>query len=383
MPEQENAEEELRLKPEVKARSPKRRYDMHLEEGSVPEAYTKYISGKIAFLVIGLGVLGVLVVFSVSAGSMRIPAMDVLGTLMFRHLSDRLDAVVFNIRLPQVLTAVIAGAGLSVAGAVMQAVLGNPLASPYTLGISQAAAFGAAFSVMIMGSGVMLSSAADAVKVVQPGITAIAAFIASVAATGTVILVAHVKKGAPEVMVLAGVALGSLFTAGTMFLQYFADDVQLAAMVFWTFGDVARTDWKELGVMTTATGVTILFFIFNAWNFNAVDAGDETALSLGVHVRRVRFSGMFIASLVTAVIISFVGIIGFVGLVCPHMVRRIIGDDYRFLIPGSCIMGGILLLAADTAARLAMAPKVLPVAVLTSFVGAPMFLYLIIKGYRK
>ncbi|MFP4481960.1 MAG: FecCD family ABC transporter permease [Thermovirgaceae bacterium] len=356
---------------------------MHLEEGSVPEAYTKYISGKIAFLVIGLGVLGVLVVFSVSAGSMRIPAMDVLGTLMFRHLSDRLDAVVFNIRLPQVLTAVIAGAGLSVAGAVMQAVLGNPLASPYTLGISQAAAFGAAFSVMIMGSGVMLSSAADAVKVVQPGITAIAAFIASVAATGTVILVAHVKKGAPEVMVLAGVALGSLFTAGTMFLQYFADDVQLAAMVFWTFGDVARTDWKELGVMTTATGVTILFFIFNAWNFNAVDAGDETALSLGVHVRRVRFSGMFIASLVTAVIISFVGIIGFVGLVCPHMVRRIIGDDYRFLIPGSCIMGGILLLAADTAARLAMAPKVLPVAVLTSFVGAPMFLYLIIKGYRK
>jgi iron complex transport system permease protein len=236
---------------------------------------------------------------------------------------------------------------------------------------------------MVMGSGVMLSSAADAVNVVQPGITASAAFIASMAATGMIILVAHLKRGAPEVMVLAGVALGSLFTAGTMFLQYFADDVQLAAMVFWTFGDVARADWNELGVMAVVTGAATLFFMLNAWNFNAVDAGDETALSLGVHVRRVRFSGMFTASLVTAVIISFVGIIGFVGLVCPHMVRRIIGDDYRFLIPGSCIMGGILLLAADTAARLAMAPKVLPVAVLTSFVGAPVFLYLIIKGYRK
>jgi iron complex transport system permease protein len=302
---------------------------------------------------------------------------------LLRHVSDRLDVIVFSIRLPQVLSAVIAGAGLSIAGVVMQAVLGNPLASPYTLGISQAAAFGAAFSVMVMGSGVMLSSAADAVNVVQPGITASAAFIASMAATGMIILVAHLKRGAPEVMVLAGVALGSLFTAGTMFLQYFADDVQLAAMVFWTFGDVARADWNELGVMAVVTGAAVLFFVFNAWNFNAVDAGDETALSLGVHVRRVRFSGMFTASLVTAVIISFVGIIGFVGLVCPHMVRRIIGDDYRFLIPGSCIMGGILLLAADTAARLAMAPKVLPVAVLTSFVGAPVFLYLIIKGYRK
>jgi iron complex transport system permease protein len=356
---------------------------MHLEDGSIPVAYTRYISGKIAFLVTSLAVLCVLVVISVSVGSLRIPAADVLRTLLFRHVSDRLDVVVFSIRLPQVLSAVIAGAGLSIAGVVMQAVLGNPLASPYTLGISQAAAFGAAFSVMVMGSGVMLSSAADAVNVVQPGITASAAFIASMAATGMIILVAHLKRGAPEVMVLAGVALGSLFTAGTMFLQYFADDVQLAAMVFWTFGDVARADWNELGVMAVVTGAAVLFFVFNAWNFNAVDAGDETALSLGVHVRRVRFSGMFTASLVTAVIISFVGIIGFVGLVCPHMVRRIIGDDYRFLIPGSCIMGGILLLAADTAARLAMAPKVLPVAVLTSFVGAPVFLYLIIKGYRK
>jgi len=366
-----------------KGRFQARGENMHLEDGSVPVGYVKYINGKIAFLLAGLALLCVLIVISISVGSVRIPAVDVLKTLMFRHVSERLDLVVFNIRLPQVMAAVIAGAGLSVAGAVMQSVLGNPLGSPYTLGISQAAAFGAAFSVMVMGSGVMLSSTADAINVAQPGITATIAFVASIVATGVIILVAHLKRGAPEVMVLAGVALGSLFTAGTMFLQYFADDVQLAAMIFWTFGDVARADWRELGVMTTVTGVAALFFMFNAWNYNAVDAGDETALSLGVHVRRVRFSGMFMASLLTSVIISFVGIIGFVGLVCPHMVRRVIGDDNRFLIPGSCIMGGILLLAADTTARIAMAPRVLPVAVLTSFVGAPVFLYLIIKGNRK
>lgn len=356
---------------------------MHLEDGSVPVAYTKYLGGKVAFILAGAALLAIMIVVAISVGSVRIPPGDVLRTLLLRHVSVRLDLVVFNIRLPQVLAAVVAGAGLSVAGAVMQSVLGNPLGSPYTLGISQAAAFGAAFSVMVMGSGVMLSSAADAVNVIRPGVTATAAFLVSMAATGVVILVAHLRRGAPEVMVLAGVALGSLFTAGTMFLQYFADDVQLAAMVFWTFGDVARAGWNELGIMSAATGAVILFFMFNAWNYNAVDAGDETALGLGVQVRRVRFLGMLLASLVTAVIISFIGIIGFVGLVCPHMVRRIIGDDNRFLIPGSCVTGGLLLLTADTAARLVMAPKVLPVAVLTSFVGAPVFLYLIIQGYRK
>jgi len=356
---------------------------MHLEEGTVPAGYVKYIWAKISLIIAGLVLLAVLVVFSVSIGSVSYDPMDVLKTLFMSHVSRQLDVVVFNIRLPQVLTAVVAGAGLSVAGVVMQSVLGNPLGSPFTLGISQAAAFGAAFSVMIMGGGLMRSSLSDAITVIRPGLTTVAAFAASMIATGIVIMVARIRKGSPEVMILAGVALGSLCSAATMFLQYFADDVQLAAMVFWTFGDLARVGWRELGIISAVTGACILFFVFNSWNYNAIDAGDETATSLGVNVKVVRFLGMSLASLVTAVIISFVGVIGFVGLVCPHMVRRSIGDDNRFLIPGSVVMGSLLLLAADTAARVMMAPNVLPVAVLTSFVGAPIFLYLLVRGYRR
>lgn len=356
---------------------------MHLEEGTVPPGYARYIGEKVFLLLVGFALLGALVVFAIAIGSVSYDPFDVLKTLARMPVSKQLDVVVFNIRLPQVLAAVVAGAGLSAAGVVMQSVLCNPLGSPFTLGVSQAAAFGAAFSVMVMGSGFMQSSVSDAVTVVRPGITTMMAFIASMAATGVVVLVAKVRRGSPEVMILAGVALGSLCTAATMFLQYFADDVQLAAMVFWTFGDLARAGWKELGLISAVTAFCILFFAANAWNYNAIDAGDETAMSLGVNVKNVRFLGMALSSLVTAVIISFVGVIGFVRLVCPHIARRLVGGDNRFLLPGSCLVGAILLLAADMAARVMMSPNVLPVAVLTSFVGAPMFLYLLVKGYQR
>jgi len=356
---------------------------MHLEDGGIPSGYTRYAGAKITTLFAGLLILMFLVVLSVSVGSVSMAFSDVLKTLLGIRVSKMIDVVVFSIRLPQVLAAVVAGAGLSVSGAVMQSVLGNPLGSPYTLGISQAAAFGAAFSVMILGAGSMHSASGDAITIAHPGVTAASAFAASMVATAVVVLISRLRRGSPEVMILAGVAMGSLCTAGTMFLQYFADDVQLAAMVFWSFGDVSRASWRELAIMASVVAAAVLFFVFNAWNYNAIDAGDETAGSLGVNVKVVRFLGMIISSLVTAVVISLVGVIGFVGLVCPHMVRRILGDDNRFLIPGSCLMGAALLLAADTAARVIMAPYVLPVAVLTSFVGAPVFLYLLVKGYSR
>jgi iron complex transport system permease protein len=167
-----------------------------------------------------------------------------------------------------------------------------------------------------------------------------------------------------------------------MFLQYFADDTQLAAMVFWTFGDTARASWSELGVVAGVTAVCTLFFLANAWNYNAIDAGEETARGLGIRVDRVRLLGMLAASLLTAVSIAFLGIIGFVGLVVPHMVRRMIGADHRFLLPACLVGGGLLLLISDTAARLILAPHILPVSVLTAFLGAPVFITLIIKGNR-
>ncbi len=356
---------------------------MHFADGAVPEDYLVYVRRKFFWIMGGLLLLFIMLIYSISVGAVTIPPYEVLQTLMGQSVSTKWDSIIWNIRLPQSLAAIVAGAGLSVAGVVMQSILRNPLGSPFTLGISNAGAFGAAVSVIILGTGKMQSTAADAVIINNPYMTTIVAFIFCLLATGIILLISRIRAASPEVMVLAGVALSSLFTAGTMFLQYFADDTQLAAVVFWTFGDVGRANWLEFKIMAVVVLLSTLFFMINRWDYNAIDAGDETAKGLGVNVERVRMVGMIVAALVSAVIVSFLGVIGFVGLICPHMVRRLIGDDQRYLIPGSTLLGGILLLASDTAARIIISPYVLPVSILTAFMGAPTFIYLLLRGYRR
>jgi iron complex transport system permease protein len=265
----------------------------------------------------------------------------------------------------------------------MQSVLRNPLGSPFTLGISNAAAFGAAFSIIVLGSGSMQSSAAQAVTIVNPWMTTGTAFAAALACMAVVLAIASATRGTPEVMVLSGVALSSLFTAGTMFLQYFADDSQLAAAVFWSFGDVSRASWKEIPLMGGLLLACFCLFFLRRFDFNALDCGDETALSLGVPASRIRLESMAATSLLASVMVALLGVIGFVGLVCPHILRRFLGSDHRFLLPGSVLAGGLLLLAADTGARLAFAPRTLPVSVFTAFLGAPVFIALIARRKRS
>ncbi|WP_332450494.1 FecCD family ABC transporter permease [Methanoculleus sp.] len=370
---------------------------MHFADGTIPTGYLGYVRCKNLWILGGIVLLFLLLIVSISVGAVSIPPYDVFFSLA-NGITDRINAflhpgvvieisntdrIIWNIRLPQALAGIVAGVGLSVAGVAMQSILRNPLGSPFTLGISNAGAFGAAVSVILLGAGTMQSTVADAVTINNPYLTTMVAFFFCLLATAVILLISRICGATPEVMVLAGVALSSLFTAGTMFLQYFADDTQLAAVVFWTFGDVGRASWQELGIMALVVLAASVYFGANRWNYNAIDAGDETAKGLGVSVERVRDLGMVVAALVTAVIVSFLGVIGFVGLVCPHMVRRLIGDDQRYLIPGSCVMGGILLLASDTVARIIVAPYILPVAVLTAFLGAPAFIYLLIRGYRR
>lgn len=356
---------------------------MHFGEGRVPLEYTRYIKKKTAFSLGSLILLALFLLLSVSLGAVSISLSDVALSLLGKAISTRYETIIWKIRLPQAFAAMVAGAGLAIAGAVMQAILRNPLGSPSTLGISHAAGFGAAFSVMILGSGVMTSSSLGAVTISNLYITTTMAFLFSLIAAGIIIAISRLRGASPETMVLTGIALASLFTAGTMLLQFFANDVQLAAMVFWTFGDTARANWTELGVMTLITAAASVYLMTNSWNYNAIDAGDETAKGLGVRVDRVRLVGMLVSSLITAVIVSFLGIIGFVGLVCPHMVRRIIGGDYRFLLPATLLTGSIVLLVSDTVARLILAPHLLPVSVLTAFMGVPVFIYLILRGYGR
>ncbi len=345
------------------------------------DLYGSYIGRKTAALFLGFILLCLAFLVSVSVGAVSIPLKEVVRVFLGGGES-RWATIILNIRLPQSLAAIVAGAALAISGAVMQAILHNPLGSPFTLGVSNAAAFGAAFSVMILGTGVMQSTAADAVSVTNPYLTSMVAFGFALLATAVILGISGITGASSEVMILAGVAMGSLCSAGTMFLQYFADDVQLAAMVFWTFGDVARIGWRELAICSVVTAAGGGYFLLNRFNFNTLTAGDETAQSLGVPVKRIRLCGMVAASCVTAVTLSFVGVIGFVGLVAPHLMRKTLGEDYRFLLPGSMIAGALLLLVADTAARLILAPTVLPVSILTAFVGAPLFILLLIRGTK-
>ncbi|MEF8780093.1 MAG: iron ABC transporter permease [Haloferacaceae archaeon] len=341
---------------------------------SSTSAQARYRSRTRRKRLIGVSSVGLLVVataWSVAAGAAELSVLDVVRVLSGDAIGTE-SAIVWRIRLPRVLTAIVAGLGLSVSGAVMQKVLNNPLGSPFTLGISQAAAFGAAAAVVVLsGTGTLVRSGY---------LIAGSAFVFSLVSAGVILLLVAYTRATPETMILTGIALGSLFAAGTSALQYLADPSDVAAIVFWTFGDVSRTGYAELTAMAAVAAVSTGYFVHNSWDYTVLSAGDETATGLGVEVARLRIGGMIAASLVTATATAFVGIISFVGLVVPHIVRKVVGVDDRFVIPLSCVVGGLLLLVSDTVARTAFDPVVLPVGILTAFLGAPLFLYLVIIG---
>lgn len=321
----------------------------------------------------------VMAMYALTLGPYPMTIGDVFRALIGNG-SDVYRAVIWNIRMTRILSAIFAGAALAVSGMVMQNVLRNPLASPSTLGVSRAASFGAAFGIVILGVG---STQSHSVSFDMPYLIALSAFIASIISTGVIILLARIRDASPETMILAGVAMSSLFTAGTTSLRYFAiDEVQLGSIIFWTFGDLGRTEWTTLTIIAVCTVVAIIYFFLNRWRYNAINSGEEVARTLGVDTSRTRIISLLVSSLLTALVVSFVGVIGFVGLVVPHIVRRIVGTDSRFLIPGCCIAGALLLLVSDTVARTMLSPVIMPVGILTSFIGAPLFIYLIIRGRK-
>jgi iron complex transport system permease protein len=341
--------------------------------------YRGQVRRRLLFLGVALAFLVVLILIGITLGSSRLPLARVVAACTGR--ADAVTArIMWCIRLPRVLAAVLAGMALAVSGAAMQSILKNPLGSPFTLGISQAAAFGAAFAIIFLNAGSLQSSSTDAVILNNPYLVSGMAFLWSMVATVFILIMARWRGVTPETMVLTGVVVGSLFNAAITGLEYVANDIQLASVVFWTFGDLGRASWRDFGILAVVIVPVTVYFIRNSWNYNAMNTGDETAQSLGLNLARLRTRGMVAASLVTALVVSFFGIIGFVGLAAPHMVRRMIGNEERFLLPGAALFGGVFLLAADTAARTVMAPVVLPVGILTSFLGGPLFLYLLFKG---
>ncbi|ADK83687.1 transport system permease protein [Desulfarculus baarsii DSM 2075] len=296
----------------------------------------------------------------------------------------RLGVVLWQIRLPRIAAAIVCGWGLGLAGLALQTLLHNPLASPFTLGFSHAAAFGAALAIVCLDAGDQLvtatRSAAPAEMFLQGPLTiSLGAFLATIAASAIILALARQKAMSPGAVVLVGVALSSLFAAGTVLVQYLATDSEIAAVVFWSFGDVARSSWREIGLTLAPTALATAYLAANGWAMNALLAGEETAAGLGVNGPRLRFWGMTLAALIIALATAFNGVIGFLGLLAPHVSRMLVGDNHALLLPFSCLTGALLLLLADTMGRLLLVSGAMPVGVLTSFLGAPLFLYLLIK----
>lgn len=320
-----------------------------------------------------LSILILSLVASLCIGSYNLSPQEVLSSLINGK------QIIWNIRLPRIVTAVIVGASLAVSGAVMQCILRNPLASPFTLGVSQGAAFGAAFAIIYLGAG-LLHRTGESITILNPYLVPAFAFLGSLISVFVILILAKVRDFGPEAMILAGVAMASLFQAATMLMQYFAEsDVEVASVVFWTFGDMGRTYWNEIYIMLAVFLIAIAYFTFRRMDYNALTLSDETAVSLGVNPQRIRLEGMLMAAFLTAVCVSFTGIVGFVGLVAPHSVRISITGDYRYLIPLSTISGAALLLIADTFGRTVISPVIIPVGIVTAFIGAPTFIYLLMR----
>ena len=289
------------------------------------------------------------------------------------------NRIIWNIRFPRVLAAVIAGAGLSVSGLIMQTTLNNAMASPSTLGVSNAAVFGANLSIIAFAGGFL--STGNNLKnfdvAANPFATSSLAFLF---ATGSVLLIlglCTIRSFSPNVVVLAGIAIGSVWTAATTILQFYSTDVGLSAAVIWSFGDLGRATYRTDAIMLAAVVVGIVYFMLMSWKYNALLSGEATAKTMGIRVESLRFVSLLLSSVITAACVSFLGVIGFVGIICPHITKKLLGQDHRVSIPVSCLSGSVLLLLADTLSRSVGNGSALPVGAITSILGAPFFIFII------
>lgn len=337
----------------------------------------------VIFMLLAVILLGIFCLF---IGSSAMTLSD--GFMGFlRKGTPAQNRIIWNIRIPRVMAAVIAGAGLSVAGLIMQTTLNNPMASPATLGVSNAAVFGANLSIIAFAGGFLTTgnNLTNFDVGANPFSTSVVAFAFSTVSVLLILGLCTLRSFSPNVVVLAGLAVGAMWTAATTFLQFYATDVGLSAAVVWSFGDLGRATYRTNWIMLSVVVAGIIYFMLMAWKYNALLSGEATAKTMGVKVESLRFISLLFASVITAVCVSFLGVIGFVGVICPHTIKRLLGQDHRISIPAAALSGSLLLLITDTLSRSLGSGSALPVGAITSLLGAPFFIGIIFSrkgGHR-
>ncbi len=325
---------------------------------------------------IATAVLSALVALSI--GAVNIPLVDVWGVVL-RHLTRRpigknlvQERIIWNFRAPRVVMALLVGCGLSVVGTALQALVRNPLADSYILGVNQGAALGAVMA-LVLGSG----------AVGGLGVSG-AAFVGSMVALVLVFLLGQrAGRSNPTRLILAGVAIGHLLSSATSYLQIHADTRALAGVVFWLLGSFSGAKWSQLGLPAVVVLATTVWLMLQRRGLNALLMGDESAAALGVNLNRFRVELLVVCALLSGTMVSIAGSIGFVGILIPHVARLLVGADHRRVLPVAALMGASYLVWVDLAARTFEKPAELPIGIFTALLGAPFFLWLMRRRDRQ
>lgn len=314
-----------------------------------------------------------LLLLNISIGSSNISLKEIIAVLFTGEGQGHNVMIINEIRLPMALMAVAVGASLGVGGCEIQTILRNPIASPYTLGITNAASFGAALG-LILNKNIL--------NVSEPLIiTANAFFFALLAAV--CVYAFSLRRGAGKnAVILYGVAQNFLFNALTMILQYVADDEDLKSLVFWNMGSLLKATWLKFWIVFVVLAVCAVVLYLNSWKLTAMTLDDTKARSLGVNTQRMRRMVILITSLLTAFAVCFVGAIGFVGIIAPHIARQFVGEDQRFFLPLSALLGSFVVSLAFVASKLVIPGVILPIGLVTAVIGIPIFLVIIFRKTR-
>lgn len=353
--------------------------DMSSDETSVVAAlvinYRKRTVKRLLLLTAALSALCIMTVIDIMTGPASLSFTDVISVILApSNASPQQKVIIWDLRMPVALMAIFVGVMLGVAGAEMQTILNNPLADPFTLGLSSAAGFGAALAIVLQWS---LIPGAGAFFVT--GNAFAMAMLTSIALYGFT----RLRGVTPEAMILVGIAMLFTFNALLALLQYGASELQLAQIIFWQLGSLARASWGKVLTCVIVLAIVVPYFMSRSWSLTALRMGEEKAASLGVNVSLLRLSVLAGVSLLAAVAVSFVGAVAFVGLVGPHIARIVVGEDQRGFLPFSALAGALIMSGTSIASKAITPGVIYPIGMITSLIGIPFFISLILSQRQR
>ena len=339
------------------------------------------VNAKKRWLLAGLiAAVALSILWSLNVGPAKVGLNTVWAVLcdLFEHndlLTNGERVIVLRVRIPRIAASILVGILLANSGLLMQCVFQNPLVSPYTLGVSNGAAFGASLAIVLSAGFSSIAASNNLVSLFAFGFAALTMYLVQI--------IGKLAKDTTKSLLLAGVAISHLFSSLVSFIKYVVDMEKLPELVFWQMGSVSDATWPQIGLMLAVAIVSLIVMTVYAWDLNVMSTGEESAISLGVNYKRLRRIAFLFSTLMTGVAVAFAGTIGFVGMVAPHVARMLVGNDYRYTIPTASICGALLLLVADSISRMLVTAIALPIGVITSMIGVPFFIWLIVQKRQE